>query len=116
MRHRNRPERRHYAGGELPRMASRVAGRNGRPWRRVRAQILATSTICWLCGHDGSDSADHLIPRAVCIAAGRRDLLEDGSNLAPAHHRPCPTCGLRCNRMRGMCTSRKQSTASSRRW
>lgn len=70
-------------------------GRGGRPWRRARAQVLASSTQCWICGHDGSDSVDHVTP----LALGGEAL--DLDNLAPAHHRPCPTCGRRCNQARG---------------
>lgn len=71
-------------------------GRWGRPWRRVRAQVLAASTVCWICGHDGSDSVDHVTPLAI----GGDPL--DPDNLAPAHHRPCPQCGKRCNIARGV--------------
>jgi hypothetical protein len=70
-------------------------GRWGRPWRRVRAQVLAASTVCWVCGHDGSDSVDHITPLALGGAA------LDPANLAPAHHKPCTTCGRRCNTARG---------------
>lgn len=70
-------------------------GRWGRPWRRARAAVLARSTVCWVCGHDGSDSADHITP----LALGGDPL--DPGNLAPAHHKPCPTCGRRCNAARG---------------
>ena len=96
-------------------MAARMAGRKGRPWLRVRNAVLQASTICWLCGHDGSDSADHLIPRALLLTTGQHHLLNHPSNLAPAHHQPCPTCGQRCNRKRGTGTQRKQATAS-RQW
>jgi hypothetical protein len=82
----------------------------------VRAEVLAASRICWLCGHDGSDSADHVIARAVCIAMGRFDLLNAKANLRPAHHRPCPTCGLRCNRKRGTGTPRRAAVVASRQW
>lgn len=70
-------------------------GRWGRPWRRARAQVLARSTVCWICGHDGADSADHITP----LALGGDPL--DPDNLAPAHHQPCPICGKRCNTARG---------------
>lgn len=70
-------------------------GRQGRPWRRMRAAVLAASDVCWICGHQGADSVDHLHP----LARGGSAL--DPSNLAPAHHNPCPTCGRRCNASRG---------------
>ena len=50
--------------------------------------------ICWLCGHDGADAADHKVP----LAQGGSDTID---NLAPAHHfQPCPTCGVKCNRVK----------------
>jgi predicted kinase len=75
-------------------------GHWGRPWRRVRAQVLARSRVCWICGHDGSDSVDHLTP----VSRGGAPL--DPGNLAPAHHAPCPTCGRRCNTSRGVALGR----------
>ncbi|MDQ3344259.1 MAG: HNH endonuclease, partial [Actinomycetota bacterium] len=53
------------------------------------------STICWLCGHDGADSVDHVI----ALANGGAPL--DPNNLRPAHHLPCTTCAIRCNRAKG---------------
>lgn len=50
---------------------------------RVTASVLATQgTVCWLCGRDGSNSADHVKPRSE----GGTD---DPSNLRPAHQAPC---------------------------
>lgn len=50
-----------------------------RSWRRLRAATLATyGTRCHLCGRDGADTADHLIPRSM---GGTNDL----DNLRPAH-------------------------------
>jgi 5-methylcytosine-specific restriction endonuclease McrA len=43
-------------------------------------------TVCWLCGRDGADSADHVLPRS----RGGSDALE---NLRPAHRA--------CNSARG---------------
>jgi hypothetical protein len=92
------------------------AGRRGRPFRRVRAAVLAASDVCWLCGHGGSDSVDHVIPRAVCIAMEWLHLLNDPSNLRPAHHLPCGTCGVRCNRQRGTGMAKRKPGAKSRDW
>lgn len=40
----------------------------GRRHRRVRAQVLAEETTCWICGeparHDDPLTLDHLVPRA----------------------------------------------------
>ena len=64
----------------------------GRPWRRLRARILADSDICHICGHAGSDAVDHVI-------AIERGGTNDPDNLRPAHHtEPCATCGEKCNR------------------
>ena len=67
----------------------------GRAWRRLRAQVLAASDICHICGHAGSDAADHVVPLYL-------NGTHDPSNLRPAPHtKPCPTCGLKCNRVKG---------------
>lgn len=60
-----------------------------------RAILLAASTLCWLCGHDGADQADHYLP----VSQGGTSAL---SNLRPAHGTaPCQVCGRRCNQERG---------------
>ena len=56
-------------------------------YRRQRAQVLAHSDICWLCGKPGSDSTDHIVP----VSQGGSD---NASNLRPAH--------LECNKIRGV--------------
>lgn len=62
--------------------------------RRNRT-ILAASTVCHICGHEGADEVDHVVPLA-------RGGSEDASNLRPAHgQQPCPTCGRKCNRSKG---------------
>lgn len=66
----------------------------GRARQSRNARILGASTICHVCGHDGADAVDHVI----ALANGGRD---DETNLAPAHHfAPCPTCGIKCNRVK----------------
>lgn len=69
--------------------------RTGRPWERIKARVLRGSTVCHLCGHEGADTADHIIP----VSHGGE--VYDLDNLMPAHHAPCPTCGVPCNRVRG---------------
>jgi 5-methylcytosine-specific restriction endonuclease McrA len=57
---------------------------NSRERSRLIAQTLAVKgTVCHLCGTDGADTADHLLPRS---AGGANEL----ANLAPAH-RACNT-------------------------
>ena len=71
--------------------------KNTRAIRARHKRILAVSTVCWLCGHEGADAVDHKIPVAL-----RPDLADDLSNLAPAHHfADCPECGRKCNRVKG---------------
>jgi len=77
-------------------MVARTAGRCGRPWRRLRAQILAESDVCHWCGHPGANAVDHLVP----ISRGGDP--QGRGNLAPIHGRErCPTCGRACNSVKG---------------
>lgn len=77
------------------------SGRKGRRWRRVRGDVLAASTVCWLCGHEGAGSVDHDPP----LRELRRLRLdpEDPRYLKPAHGAlsRCPTCGKACNEVKG---------------
>ncbi|MFD0902344.1 HNH endonuclease [Actinomadura sediminis] len=78
------------------------AGRKGRTWRRVRERVLTDhGGICWICGHPGAGSVDHVIPRVHLLATGRDP--EDPSNLRPAHGAlsRCETCGQACNEVKG---------------
>jgi 5-methylcytosine-specific restriction endonuclease McrA len=90
----------------------RSRGRTGRPWRRVRARILADSQTCWLCGHPidlglpvthaMSATVDHVMP----LAAGGDPL--DPHTLRPAH-RGCN--GRKSNKLRYT-----KSSKTSRVW
>ncbi|MBD2900769.1 hypothetical protein amrb99_97780 [Actinomadura sp. RB99] len=82
-------------------MPAPSAGRKGRRWRRARAEILSTSTVCWLCGHDGAGDADHEPPLAELLALGLDP--DDPAHLRPAHgaYSRCPTCGQCCNQVKG---------------
>lgn len=57
-----------------------VHGRwGGRRAQEFTAEVLAVKgTICHLCGQDGADTADHLVPRL----SGGLNTLDNG---APAH-------------------------------
>lgn len=92
-------------------MASRSTGRSTRPFRRIRALVLATSTVCGICGHDGSDSVDHVVPRSVDLS-----IAEEITNLQPAHYRPCPVCSRRCNSERGARPLASVLLKTSRQW
>lgn len=79
---------------------TRSRGRTGRRWRRARATCLAASDVCWLCGHEAADQADHHPPLGVLEQLGLDPC--DLRYLRPAHGtRPCPTCGIRCNQAKG---------------
>ena len=76
---------------------SEATGRSTRTFRRLRAQVLAESDICVVCGHGGSDAVDHLTARSVDPS-----MAEDVDNLAPIHGNDgCPTCKRQCNREKG---------------
>jgi 5-methylcytosine-specific restriction protein A len=71
-----------------------------RRWRQLRAAVLVRDAYqCWLCGLDGADSVDHVIPRTH----GGTD---DPTNLRAAHSR--------CNSSRG--ESVPDVPATSRTW
>lgn len=105
-------------------MASgRPGGGGGHEYKKNRALMLAEDDLCWLCGHYGAQTADHVItdkqwPRD---AAGRRlPGFDARSNLRPAHgtKQPgvlnrCPDCGQLCNQAR---KDRAVETRRSRHW
>lgn len=69
---------------------------NTRAQQARNKRILAADRTCWLCGHDGADAVDHKVP--VDLAP---ELENEPTNLAPSHHfDPCPTCGIKCNRVK----------------
>lgn len=93
-------------------MTSGRGGTGAWRYRKNREKLLRESDVCWLCGHGGAQTADHVVvdrdwPRGD---DGRRlpgfDELE---NLRPAHGSMgnkappnyCPTCGRLCNQSRG---------------
>lgn len=47
--------------------------------------MLAACDICWLCGHAGADTVDHVIPLRVLKQTGQMELANDPTNLRPAH-------------------------------
>lgn len=82
-------------------MVAPSAGRRGRPYRRAKAVLQANTQMCWLCGHDGAYELDHEPPRKTLLELG----LDPND---PQYHRaahgtscPCPTCGQRCNQIKG---------------
>jgi hypothetical protein len=75
-------------------------GLSARRWRRVRAQVLAVSDLCHLCGHTGAGEGDHVVSRAM---GGDK---YDPANVAPAHGSgsrcyECDPAGRACNQVKG---------------
>lgn len=67
----------------------------GRKNQKLREQVFNYyGTECWLCGHDGADTIDHL----VMISQGGSNDLE---NLRPAHGRKSEFCVGNFSRKRG---------------
>jgi len=93
-------------------MAGPNAGRSGRRWRTLSAQLKAQRLPCWLCGqpinydNDGDPHAftvDHVKPRST-----HPELAEDPTNLRPA--------GARCNKSRGARDPKPGLGTTSRDW
>lgn len=57
-------------------------GRGGRPWRRIREQVLAEEPFCRLCGAP-SEEVDHIRPKAN----GGSDARENLQGLCRSCHR-----------------------------
>lgn len=93
----------HITPGVTPAERNRRQGRSGRPWQRVRAQVLAESGgICWLCGQPGATTVDHVAP----LSRSEHGAL-DPANLRAAHST--------CNSARGNRTT-TQPSPHSRQW
>lgn len=77
---------------------------NGRPARRLSREVIARDGgRCHLCGAEGADTADHLVPRS-------RGGTDDPSNLRAAHRV--------CNARRGArpLPGRPRGNRPSREW
>ena len=67
----------------------------GRTNQKLRERVFAEyGSTCWLCGHEGADTIDHL----VMISKGGSNDLE---NLRPAHGRKTEFCVGNFSRKRG---------------
>lgn len=82
-------------------MATASAGRKGRRHREAKQAMHQISQLCWLCGHLGALELDHEPPRKALIQQGLDP--DDPRFHRPAHGTscPCPTCGQRCNQIKG---------------
>jgi len=84
---------------------------DSRRYRTALREVQATGPTCWLCGHPGSDSLDHVIPASVAP-----ELAADPSNWRPSHGvQGWPTCGRLCNQECGTRMASPQ-TRRSRAW
>ena len=74
------------------RMTKRLTGRG---LQTLRQKVFSTyGDICWLCGHEGADTIDHL----VMVSQGGSNTIE---NLRPAHGRKSAFCVGNFSRKRG---------------
>lgn len=73
-------------------------GRSTRPFRRARAEILAESDTCAICGHSGARTAGHIVARAI-----DPEQAQNKDNLVPLHGATnrCPVCSRNCNGEQG---------------
>lgn len=74
----------------------------GHRWRTLRAQVLAASTVCGICGKPGAGTVDHIVP------VNRGGDPYDLANLQPAH--------ARCNYRKGDRMPKPPTTRPSRDW
>jgi len=82
-------------------MTATTHGRKGRPWRRLREQVLAEEPVCRWCGVRASTVVDHLLPlsRYPEMAHSRANLAgsctwcngSKGNRAAPTSRRPAPS-------------------------
>lgn len=63
--------------------------------KKVQRILTQHHHVCHLCGHGDANELDHIIPWAEWTHPHLS--VHDASNLAPAHERPCPTCGRDCH-------------------
>lgn len=64
-------------------MTAKGHGRTGRPWLRIRKQVLARDPICTICWARPSTTVDHIVPLSL-----RPDLAHVLTNLRGA----CLSC------------------------
>jgi hypothetical protein len=100
---------------------ARSKGRTGRPWRRVRLDVLAASDVCWICGHSGARTIDHDPPLHILEAQGLDP--REPQYLRVAHGsgdyrnpNPCPVCGQYCNQSKGGSLAPVVPVIHSRDW
>jgi 5-methylcytosine-specific restriction endonuclease McrA len=79
--------------------------RKSHRWHQVRAQVLESSTVCWLCSKPGATEVDHVLPYKYFP-----ELVFELSNLRPAHKK--------CNSAKGAGApgAHQAPMPRSRRW
>jgi hypothetical protein len=85
-------------------------------YRRATREFLAANPVCWICGHGGCDGPtgqnDHAIP-----VSKAPELAYEPTNWRPSHGwGGCPTCGEKCNQLKGDKLERPTISPRSRRW
>jgi 5-methylcytosine-specific restriction endonuclease McrA len=86
----------------------------GKLYDQLKRMVLAASGYtCHLCGHDGANSIDHLIPLSWGLVSGW-----DLAYWRAAHGggKVCPTCRVECNSSRGNRGTKTPALNTSRRW
>jgi len=104
-------------------MSSGRSGTGNKVYRKNRALLLAQNTVCGICRHPGSQTADHIVDAKHWPkdATGKRlPGFDELPNLQPAHgtmgpgrgtrHNPCPVCGRLCNQSKGARVARRPQT------
>lgn len=91
-------------------MVAKWAGRKGRPYREAKARLSANTQMCWLCGHAGAYELDHEPARKVLLALGHDPNDPQYHRAAHGSSCPCPTCGQRCNQVKGVGNRRPRMT------
>lgn len=93
---------------------------SGRKYQRLKGLVLAAyGRTCWLCGHDGANGIDHVIPlELLATDPAYADISPwDLTWWRPAHSSmPCPTCRIDCNSRRGNQRHHIPALNTSRQW
>lgn len=71
--------------------------RRGQPLAQRQRILRKHAGICHICGHPDAEQIDHIVNVKTWRAQQLPGSPHRDSNLAPAHDRPCPTCGRRCH-------------------
>jgi 5-methylcytosine-specific restriction endonuclease McrA len=108
-------------------VSSGRSGTGARPYRRNRARLLAEAPdVCGICGHSGTETADHIIPARFWPRGADGRLLpglDDMENLQRAHgsmgagrgrQNRCPVCNRLCNQSKG--AGPRAPRLSTRKW